>query len=43
MLLARISQRGKMTPEEIREALEEYEGWLREAAEKRKSLVFFYY
>ncbi|MGV3719289.1 MAG: DUF7691 family protein [Actinomycetota bacterium] len=42
-LLSRITRRGPMTAEEVRECLDEYEGWLRAAAAKKKSLVFFYH
>lgn len=42
-LLSRITRREPMTAEEVRECLDEYEGWLRQAAAKKKSLVFFYY
>jgi hypothetical protein len=43
LLVSRIVQREPMTPEDVRDLLNEYESWLREAAEKQKSLVFFYY
>ena len=33
----------ELTDEDRRELLDEYEGWLREAASKKKSIVFFYY
>ncbi len=36
-------QRGRLTKEDIQELLKAYEAWLREAASKKKSLVFFYY
>jgi hypothetical protein len=42
-LLSRLSGRPPLTDEDLAEPLEEYEGWLREAAAKQKSLVFFYY
>lgn len=33
----------ELTDEDRRELLDEYEGWIREAASKKKSIVFFYY
>lgn len=39
----RLTRRGPMTDEDVRELLDEYESWLRAAAAKKKSLVFFYY
>ena len=38
-----LSRREAMTAEDVREMLDEYEAWLREAASKGKALVFFYY
>lgn len=38
-----FSQREKLRDEDVRELLDEYEGWLREAAANNKALVFFYY
>jgi hypothetical protein len=43
MLLSRIVRREPMSAEDVRECLDEYEGWLRKAAAERKSLVFFYH
>lgn len=42
-LMARLTRRAPLTGEDLRELLDEYESWLREAAAKQKSLVFFYY
>lgn len=42
-LFSGLTRREPMTAEDVRECLEEYEGWLREAAAKHKSLVFFYH
>lgn len=43
LLLSRIFQRAPLEDEDLRELMTEYESWLREAATKGKSLVFFYY
>lgn len=43
LVMRRITRREPMSAEDTRELLDEYESWLREAAEKRKALIFFYY
>ncbi len=42
-LMSRITRRGKLSDEDLRELLDEYEGWLRKAAATHQALVFFYY
>ncbi len=42
LVISRIIRRGPLTDEDVRELLEEYEGWLREAESRNKALVFFY-
>jgi hypothetical protein len=43
LLLSRFSRREPLTDEDLRELLDAYAGWLRQAAARQKSLVFFYY
>ena len=38
-----LPRRDPMTADDLREMLDEYEAWLREAASKGRALVFFYY
>jgi hypothetical protein len=43
LLLSRFSRREPLSEGDLRELLDEYESWLRQAAAKQKSLVFFYH